>query len=44
MKLGPQMADISVDNQRANFNTRPMFMQFDKENQVNNFEKRFSAF
>ena len=23
MKLGPQMADISVDNQRANFNTGP---------------------
>ena len=23
MNLGPQMADISVDNQRANFNTGP---------------------
>ena len=23
MHIGPQMADISVDNQRANFNTGP---------------------
>ena len=23
MNLGPQMADVSVDNQRANFNTGP---------------------